>query len=80
MIWGLRCTLLWVGTLAVVSNAATSWQVEDAFGEDATFSPAGTLSEGVQASSFLSTPIFTCVCCQYLWAWQGQDPAPCCLN
>ncbi|CAL5221747.1 g3997 [Coccomyxa viridis] len=45
--WGLRCALLWVSILAVVTNAEGSWQVEHAFGDDA-FSPAGTLSESVQ--------------------------------
>ena len=51
--WGLRCALLWVGILAVVRNAGASWQVDHAFGDDA-FTPAGTLSESVQASKWLS--------------------------
>ena len=55
MVSGVRCILLWVSSLALVSNAASSWQVEHAFGDDAAFSPAGTLSEGVQASTLLST-------------------------
>ena len=52
--WGLRCALLWVSILAVVTNAEGSWQVEHAFGDDA-FSPAGTLSESFQASKWLSS-------------------------
>ncbi len=51
---GLRCALVWVSIVAAVSSAEASWQVEHAFGDD-TFSPAGTLSESVQASKWLSS-------------------------
>lgn len=51
MVWGIGRALIWLSIVGVVSNAEASWQVEHAFGDDA-FTPAGTLSEGVQARTW----------------------------